>query len=71
MKLSPGFDSLRFAPFSCFKDNLAMPEADIGRSEVLGALVAAPVFVVLDEGLDLLPKIAEQEVFLQQDATLE
>ena len=48
-----------------------MPEADIGRSEVLGALVAAPVFVVLDEGLDLLPKIAEQEVFLQQDATLE
>lgn len=35
------------------------------------ALVIAPVVVVLDEGVDLLPEIARQVVVFQQDTVLQ
>ena len=71
MKQAPGFDGLPFDPFSLFQDGLAAPEVDVGRGEVLQALVIAAIIVVFDEGIDLLSEIAGQVVILQQDAVLE
>ena len=71
MKQAPGFDGLSFDPFSLFQNGLAAPEVDVGRREVLQALVVAPMVVVFDEGVDLLSEIAGQVVILQQDAVLE
>ena len=71
MKQAPGFDCLSFDPFSLFQDGLAAPEVDIGRGKVLQALVIAPVIVVLDEGFDLPPQVAEQVVVFQQDTVLQ
>ena len=71
MKQAPGFHGLSFDPFSLFQDGLAAPEVDIGRGEVLQALVVSSVVVMLDEGVDLLPEIAGQVVFFQQDAVLQ
>ncbi len=53
MRQAPGFDGISFDPFSLFQNGLAAPEVDIGRGEVLQALVIAPVVVGLDEGIDL------------------
>ena len=58
MKQAPGFECLPFDPFSLFQNGVAAPEVDIGRCEVLQALVIAPVIVVIDKGVDLLPEIA-------------
>ena len=41
MKQAPGFDSLSFDPFSLLQDGLTAPEVDVGRGEVLQALVIA------------------------------
>ena len=71
MKQASRFDGLPFDPFSLFQDSLAAPEVDIGRSEVLQALVIALVVAMLDKGIDLLPEIAGQVVVFQQDAVLE
>ena len=71
MKQAPGFDGLSFDPFSLFQDGLAAPQVDVGRSEVLQALVIAAMVVMLDEGIDLLPEIAGQVVVFQQDAVLQ
>lgn len=71
MKQAPGFDSLSFDPFSLLQDGLTAPEVDVGRGEVLQALVIAPMVVMLDEGVDLLPEIAGQIVVFQQDAVLQ
>ena len=47
MKQAPRFDGLLFDPFSLFQDGLAASEVDIGRGEVLQALmVAVTSFVV-------------------------
>ena len=71
MKQAPGFDGLSFDPFSLFQNGLATSEVDIGRREVLQALVIAPMIVVLYEGVDLQPEITRQVVVFQQDAVLE
>ena len=71
MKQAPGFDGLPFDPFSFFQNGLAASEVDIGRGEVLQALVIAPMVVMIDEGLDLPAKIARQVVVFQQDAVLQ
>ena len=70
MKQAPRFDGLPFDPFSLLQDGLVAPEVDVGRREVLQALVVAPVVVMLDEGVDLVPQIAWQVVVFQQDAVL-
>ncbi len=49
MKQAPGFDGFPFDPFSFFQDGLAASEVDVGRGEVLQALVVAAMVVVLDK----------------------
>ena len=71
MKQAPVFNGLSFDPFSLLQDGLAAPEVDVGGCQVLQALVVAPMVVVLDKGVDLLPEIAGQIVVFQQDAVLE
>ena len=47
------------------------PEVDVGRGEIVDALVTAPVVVVRDEYIDLSFEIAGQIIVLEQDAVLE
>jgi len=46
------------------------PEVDVGRCDVVQALVVALVVVVIDEGPDLAFKVAGQVVILQQNPVL-
>ena len=71
MKQASRFDGLSFDPFALFQNGLAAAEVDIGRGEVLQALVVAPVVVMIDKGIDLSPEIAREEVVFQQDAVLQ
>ena len=66
--LSDGFS---FDPFTFEQDCLAAPEVNVGRSEIVEALVVAPVIVVLDEGGNLPVEIARQEVVFEQNAVLQ
>ena len=64
-------DGLAFDPFSFQQDGLTAPEVDVGRGEIVDALVIAPVVVVRDECIDLSFEIAGQLIVLEQDAVLE
>src|SRR6476469_6333898 len=64
-------DGLAFDPFSFQQDGLTAPEVDVGRGEIVDALVIAPVVVVRDECIDLSFEIAGQIIVLEQDAVLE
>ena len=61
-------DGLAFDPFSFQQDGLTAPEVDVGRGEIVDALVIAPVVVVRDECIDLSFEIAGQIIVLEQDA---
>ena len=52
-------DGLAFDPFSFQQDGLTAPEVDVGRGEIVDALVTAPVVVVRDEYIDLSFEIAD------------
>ena len=71
MLQSPLFDGLSLDPFSLQQNGLAASEVDVGRSEIVEALMVAPVVVVLDEGRDLAFEVSGQEVVLEQDAVLQ
>jgi hypothetical protein len=58
-------DGLAFDPFSFQQDGLTAPEVDVGRGEVVDALVIAPVVVVRDECIDLSFEIAGQIIVLE------
>ncbi len=47
---------------------MASPEVDVGRGEIIDALVIAPVVVVRVERIDLSFEIARQIIVLEQDA---
>ena len=64
-------NGLSFDPFSLSQDGGTAPEVDVGRGEIVDALVVSVVIVVVDEGRDLGFEIAGQEVIFQQDAVLE
>ncbi len=64
-------DGLAFDPFSFQQDGLTAPEVDVGRGEIVDALVIAPMVVVRDERIDLSFEIAGQIIVLEQDAVLE
>lgn len=49
-------DSLLFDPFALEEDGLAAPEVDVGRGEIVDALVIAPVVVQRDDGTPTGPK---------------
>ena len=55
-------------PFS--DDGFVTPKIDVGRCDVVEALVISLVVVVLDEGPDLTFKIAGQVVVFQQNPVL-
>lgn len=56
------FDALAFE-----QDGLPSAKIDIGRREIVDALVIAAVIVMLDEGLDVGLEIAGQIIILKQD----
>src|SRR5947208_13765454 len=64
-------NGLSLDPFSFGHDGWAASEVDVGRGEIVDALVVAAVVVVVDEGRDLGFEIAGQEVIFQQDAVFE
>ena len=55
-------NGLSFDPFSLSQDGGTAPEVDVGRGEIVDALVVAVVIVVVDEGRDLGFEITGQEV---------
>ena len=61
-------DGFSFDPFSFQQDGLAAPEVDVGRRQIVDALVVAQVIVVSDEGCDLSLELTGQIVVLEQDA---
>lgn len=71
MLQAPMFDGLSLDPLSSFDDGRSPAEVGIGRRYVVEAFVVALVIVVLDERLDLVLKIAWQEVIFQQHAVLQ
>ena len=50
---------------------MAAPEVDVGRDQIVDALVVAAVVVVGHEGLDLVFQITGQIIVLQLDAVLD
>ena len=46
-------DSLSLDPFSFCQDGWTASEVDVGRGEIVDALVVAAVVVVIDKGRDL------------------
>ena len=71
MLQSSSFDGVAFDPFPVEQDDVAAAEVDVGRREILQALVIATMIVVLDEAIDVGLEIAGQIVVLEQDAVLE
>ena len=51
--------------------DVAAPEIDVGRREIVEALVVAAMVVVIDRGRDLLLEINWEEVVFEQDAVLQ
>ncbi len=56
------FECLLFDPFALFENGFVPAEVDVGRCDVIQALVESPVIVVINEGRDLDFEIARQEV---------
>ena len=67
---APGLDSLSFDSFSLFQDGLSPSEVDIGRGQIIDALVIAVGVVVIHEGFNAGLKISGEEVVFQQDAVV-
>jgi hypothetical protein len=65
------FDRVSFDPFTFEQDGLAAPEVDVGRGEIVEALVVSAMIVMLDEGGDLRFEVLLEEVVLQENAVLE
>ena len=55
-------NGLSFDPFSFGQNGWPASEIDVGRGEIIDALVIARVIVVVDKGGDLGLKIAGQEI---------
>ena len=64
MLQAPVFDSVSFDPFSLQQDGFPAAEVYVSGSEVVEALMIAPMVVMLDEVGDLGLEIARQEVVL-------
>ena len=53
MVQAPRFQCLSFDPFPLFQNGFVVPEVDVGRRDVVQALVVALMIVMVDEGFDL------------------
>jgi hypothetical protein len=65
------FDCVSFDPFTFEQDGLAASEVDVGRGEIVEALVVSAMIVMLDEGRDLGFEVFLEEVVFEQDAVLQ
>ena len=68
---APGLQCVSLDPFPFQQDGLATTEVDIGRRQVVQALVITVMVVVADEVADLELEMARQQVVLEQDAILQ
>jgi hypothetical protein len=68
MLQAPICDRLALDPFAFGEDILSPPVPDVGRGQIVEALVIAGMVVMLDEGHDLALKLARQVIVLEQDA---
>ena len=50
---APRFECLLFDPFALFQNGFVPAEVDVGRRDVVEALMEALVIVVIDKGRDL------------------
>src|SRR5947208_14843976 len=64
-------NGLSLDPFSFGQDGWPAPEVDVGRGEIVDALVVAAVVVVVDEGRDVGFEMDGQEGIFQQEAVFE
>ena len=64
-------DGLPLDALALLRDRPPAAEVDVGRGEVIEALVDAAVVAVLDEGRDLRLELAGQGVVLERDAVLQ
>ena len=64
-------DRLALNAFAFEQNRLTATEIDVGRREIVQALVVSSMIVVADEGLDLPFEVAGQVVVFQQDAVLQ
>ena len=71
MKQASVLDGFSFDPFSFQQDGLTAPEVDVGRRQIVDALVVAQVIVVGDEVVNPSLQLIGQIVVLQQDAVFE
>lgn len=62
---------LAFDPFSFQQDGLTASEVDVGRSQVVEALVVAVVIVVFDKPVDGCFKITGEIIAFQHDPVLQ
>ena len=67
---APGSKCFALDPFSLVYNGLGTTEVDIGRRDVIQALMITLVIVVIDECSDLGFEITWQEVDLQQDTVM-
>ena len=58
-------DGCTLDAFTFGEDRLSPAEVDVGRGEIIEALVIADVVIVLDEGFDLPLEIAGQVIVLE------
>ncbi|MEY9880507.1 hypothetical protein ABIA43_002041 [Bradyrhizobium sp. USDA 328] len=71
MLQAAGCDGIALNAFSLGEDCPSPAEVDIGRREVVDALMVADVIVVFDEGPDLSFEVTGQAVVVEQNAALE
>ncbi len=71
MQQAAALDGLTLDALSLTQDRGSAAEVDVGRGEVLQALVGAAVIVVLDESGDLRLELAWQIVVLEQDTVFQ
>ena len=64
-------DGGKFDASAFCEDRLGPAEVNVGRGEVVDALMVADVVVMLDEGIDLPFEIFGQIIVVEQDAVLE
>src|SRR3981189_1654694 len=64
-------DSCTLDAFSLGQDCLGPAEVDVGRGQIVDALMIADVVVMFDEGVNLPFEIAGQVVVIEQNAVLQ
>ena len=67
MLQASGFERFALEALALGEDGLGPPEVDVGRGQIIEALMVAGVIVMLDEGRDPALKLAGQVIVLEQD----